>query len=242
VCTWYRDITKHATSESYVGCNMKTADECAALLKRCLADLDLSLTAQFRFTSYEMASVTYIQPSRKAAAVAPSPAPAPAVGAAGSKSGDKRGLEDKLSRRQKKRARGAQVVKPSPAGAGGGVEPGEAIGAAADTSGGRGARGGGGGDRALPLKALRGFCLFHLGGQLGLPGKGGSGDKLMTCFTPAGEACPNGSHEAPSSSVAKDIAADFQAALASGGPNVAFAPAVKKLFIGALRGQGAGAH
>jgi hypothetical protein len=87
-------------------------------------------------------------------------------------------------------------------------------------------------DRVRPLRALRGFCLFHLGGALNMRGK--EADKTMACFTPAGQPCPHGSHEQPPPAVARAIADDMQAALDGKGPPVAFSPSSKKLFIAAL--------
>jgi hypothetical protein len=245
VCAWYRDLTQHKSSESYLGCGMKDAVECAELLRRGFGDVDLSLSAQYHFTSYEMAAICHSAPAKKAAN---KPAPAAAVELPVVKPGDKRPLDDQRSKNRRKRVRAARVAQPSPAHAdavdepsGGPLALAQGSNGPADGRGGRGGRGGAG--RQGPMvKALHGFCLFHLGGLLGVPGKADGSDKPMACFSPAGASCHNGAHSTPSPSVAKAIAADLQAALAPGGPNVAFAPAVKKLFIKGLLQLGAGAN
>jgi hypothetical protein len=241
VCGWFKDLRTLVVSEDYTGCQMESPAVCAELLTLYLSDLDINMEAQYAFQHEEVQFIDYEGKKGKPTVkdLKPKEDLAAAAAAALAK---KRAREDAAGEKQDRKQRRRN------GGCGGGAprvvvhDLADAPGAGAvvpyQPPGGKQPLGG----RQVvqfklpdqdvrPLKALRGFCLFHLGGALGMQGKIGQ-DKPMECYTPVD--CPHGSHAQPSAAAARDIAADLQASLDGRGPAVAFSPPTKKLFIAAL--------
>jgi hypothetical protein len=207
---------------------MSSPPECAALLRRYLADVDVRVEAELYFKNRLVLRVAYSTKQKLKGAGSKPDAPAPhepnPEEAGDDEPPSKKQKKDrrrdskkdkgKKEGREKTPERPPQPTTPPPA-------PAPAPAGAA------------GGDIAAPqLVGLSGYCLFHLAYLCKIPSKDGT--KLIECFN-KGDVCRHGRHAAPSAATAASIADMLQASRDGGAQRIKMAPPVIAALITKLR-------
>jgi hypothetical protein len=230
VACFFNDLAERSVPAMFPSMSMATPALCASLLTAYLAAADLSAERQAVFLQRELARVDYVKGPPKCPTAVGAGRGSGGGGEHKDKEVDRKDPVKKLEKQKKlpqdlkdeapanKRAR-AKANKAAQKAA---VAGWEAPHPHAEGAG-----------KGALVKAVGGYCLFHLGGRCGVVDKAGKG--IMKCFSRKGAACTIGTHDEPNAAARLSLATDLEAMLAAGTPALSFSPGATRHVIARLR-------
>jgi hypothetical protein len=230
VACFFNDLAERSVPAMFPSMSMSTPSLCASLLTAYLDSVDLSAERQAVFLQREQARVDYTS--------APPKCPS-AVGAGrgsgggGGHKGKEADTKEAVRKVEKQKQVPQDLKADAPANKKARDKANKAARKAAVAAWEAPAPHAEGAGKGALVKAVSGYCLFHLGGRCGVVDKSGKG--LMKCFSRKGATCTVGSHDEPDAAARLALAAALEGIMAAGTPALSFSPGATRHVIARLR-------